>query len=137
MSGLTPPIGRNSKLAVLVLLLTSVATAQTPQPVLDMFRVAARALADRDVQGFLEQFDPAMKDYEELRRRAALLVAVEGAESSIEVVSDEGDNQRRLMQIDWLLRVGTGAPKRRVLSFTVERRERAWKITALDPVNFF
>lgn len=125
------------RLPILVLLFVAVGAAQTPQTVLDMFRVAAEALAERDVQGFLEQFDPAMKDYDALRQRATLLVATEGAESSIEVVRDAGDLQRRQMQVDWLLRVGPGAQKRRILSITVERRERGWKITALEPVEFF
>ena len=124
----------NTRLSMLFLLLAVVAVAQTPQSVLDLFRVAAQALAERDVRGFLEQFDPAMKGYDVLRQRAALLM---GAESSVEIVRDEGDDRRREMQIDWLLRVGSGASKRRILNVTVERQGRAWKITALDPVEFF
>src|SRR5437868_13638985 len=114
-------------LPVLFLLLASVAKAQTPQAVLDVFKVAAETLAARDVPRFLEQFDPAMKDYDVLRQRVTLLVGEEGAESSIEVVTDEGNDQRREMQIDWLLRVGTGTPKRGMLKITVERRGRAWE----------
>jgi len=120
-----------------LVLLAAVAMAQTPQGVLDTFRVAAEALSGRDVKRFLEQFDPEMKDFEVLRQNATLLVGAEGAASSIEVVRDEGDAQRRAMEIDWLLRVGTGASKRGILKVTVERRGRGWKITALEPVGFF
>ena len=127
----------DKKKPLILLLLAALAGAQTPDGVMDLFRTAARALADRDVPLFLEQFDREMKDYDVLRQRVTLLVAEEGAQSSIEVVRDEGDDKRRQMEIDWLLRVGTGTPKRRVLKFTVERRGRAWKITALDAVEFF
>src|SRR5882762_3319176 len=99
------------RLSILFLLLAAVAEAQTPPGVLDIFRVAAEALAEPNVPRFLQQFDSAMKDYEALRQHVTLLVATDGAESSIETVSDEGDDQRREMQIDWLLRVGTGTPK--------------------------
>ena len=125
------------RLPTLLLIAAALATAQTPEAVLNLFQTAAQALADRDVPKFLEQFDAGMKDFDVLRQRVTLLVASEGAESSIEVVSDDGDGQRRVMEIDWLLRVGTGASKRRVLKFTAERRGRAWKITSLEPVEFF
>jgi hypothetical protein len=113
------------------------AVAQTPDGVLDLFRTAAQALADQDVPRFIEQFDPEMKNLDVLRQRVTLLVAAEGAESSIEVVRDEGDDKRRQLEIDWLLRVGTGTSKRKILKLTVERRGRGWKVTALDAVEFF
>ena len=125
------------RLALLAVAFMAGAVAQTPETVMDMFRTAARALAEQDVRRFLDQFDAGMKDFDVLRQRVTLLVASEGAESSIEVVRDDGDDQRREMQIDWVLRVGTGASKRRVVKFTVERRGRVWKITAADPVEFF
>jgi hypothetical protein len=125
------------RLPISILGLALVATAQTPQPVLDMLRVAAQALAEKDVPGFLDQFDRAMKGYDELGRQVTLLVAAEAAESSIEVVRDEGDDRRREMQVDWLLRAGNSAPKRKIIAITVERSGRSWKITALNPIDFF
>ena len=122
------------RLVAICVFVTGTAAAQTPQAVLDMFRVAAQALAERDVQGFLGQFDPAMKGYDVLRQNAALIA---GAESSVEIVSDEGDGRRREMQIDWWLRVSGGVSKRRLLKVTSERQGRAWKVTSLDPVTFF
>jgi len=104
---------------------------------LDVFKTAAEALSNRDVAKFMEQFDPAMKDYDVLKQNITLLVGAEGAQSSIEVVSDEGDDKSRALEIDWLLRVGTGTAKREILKVTVERRGRGWKITALAPIDFF
>jgi len=123
--------------AILALASAATAGAQTPQPVLDLFRTAAEALSERNVPRFLEQFDPAMKDYDVLRQHVTLLVGTDGAQSSIEVVSDEGDDKRRALEIDWLLQVGTGAAKREILKVTVERQGRGWKITALKPLDFF
>ena len=122
-------------LPILALIFAATAAAQTP--VLDVFKTAAEALSNRDVAKFMEQFDPALKDYDVLKQNITLLVGAEGAQSSIEVVSDEGDDKSRALEIDWLLRVGTGTAKREILKVTVERRGRGWKITALAPIDFF
>jgi hypothetical protein len=119
------------------LLLCDPVLAQTPGPVLDLLRTATQALSERDTRRFLEQFDPAMPRYDALARNAALLVASQGAESSIEVIGDEGDGLVRRLELDWLLRAGASPAKRQVVKVTVERRARTWKITALDPVEFF
>lgn len=119
------------------LFLAAALFAQTPAAVLDLLRTAAQALAEGDARRFLEQFDPAMARYDALARNVALLVASQTAESSIEVIREEGGERRRTMELDWLLRAGAAPPKRQVVKVTVERRGRAWKITALDPVEFF
>ena len=106
-------------------------------PALEPLRSAAEALAERDAARFLNQFDPAMKGYETLREQVGALVAADGAASTLEIVSEQGDQRRKTLEIDWLLRVGPGAAKRRILKFVVERQSRAWKITSLDAVEFF
>jgi hypothetical protein len=118
-------------------MLASAAMGQTPRAVLDVFREVTQALAERQPERFLEQFDAEMPGFAALRRDVIALVATEAVSSTIEVVSDAGDDERRQMQIDWLLKTSTGAPRRAVLKMTLERRGRKWKITALDPAAFF
>ena len=111
--------------------------AQTPSGVLDLLGLATRALADKDARAFLECFDRGITGYDALARHVAVLVGSEGAESSVEIVKDEGDDRRRTLEVDWLLRVGTAPARREILKIEVERQGRGWKITALAPVEFF
>lgn len=119
------------------LLLTVVLAAQTPAGVLELFRIAAQSLAEQDTERFFALFDPEMEGLPELKREIAVLVAQEGAASTIEVARDSGDDQRREVQVRWLLRVGDGAPKRGLVTCTLVRRDGAWKIAALAPIDFF
>ncbi len=113
------------------------ASARKPAGVVELFRVAALALSDQDTDRFFSLFDPDMEGLTELRREVALLVALEGAASTIEFASDTGDDERREVEVRWLLRVGDGAAKRGLVKCTLVRREGKWKIAALAPVDFF
>jgi hypothetical protein len=104
---------------------------------MDTLRGATRALAEKQAEQFLGYFDRQMPGFPELQLNIAALVAAQGASSTIEIVTDSGDDQKRMMQIDWLLRAGAAPPKRAVLKIALERREGKWMITALDPVSFF
>ncbi|MEO8097182.1 MAG: hypothetical protein ABI811_05730 [Acidobacteriota bacterium] len=122
---------------ILLPLVAIIAWAQPPAAVLDLFRTAVETLADRDVDAFMTHFDSAMPGYTNLREQVAALVATEGATSTIDIVDDAGDESKRRVRIDWLLRSGYARPKRAVVTVTVEKRGRGWKITNLEPRDFF
>jgi len=86
---------------------------------------------------FLDLFDRDMKNFAELREHVQGLTARAEVGSAIEIVSDEGDEQRRVMELDWVLEIQDQAPRRRVLKCTLEKRAKKWKFTSLDPVDFF
>ncbi len=50
---------------------------------------------------------------------------------------DEGDANKHTLDLDWVLEIGDQAPRRKVLKCVIEKRGKKWKITALDPVDFF
>ncbi|MEP6961327.1 MAG: hypothetical protein ABI995_04575 [Acidobacteriota bacterium] len=104
---------------------------------MELFRTAVEALANQDVDGFMGHFDAAIPGRETLRGNIATMLAMEGATSTIDYVDDMGDDVKRRVRIDWLLRVGFAAPKRGIVTITVEKRRRSWKITALEPLDFF
>ena len=59
-------------------------------------------------------------------------------------ISDEGDDQKRSLELDWLLSLddkdNAGVQKetrRGVIKVRVERQGKRWKIAALEPVDFF
>jgi hypothetical protein len=113
------------------------AFAEPPPAVLELLRTSTEALANQDVAAFFNHFDPATPGYAALRQQVTALVAVTGASSTTEVTRDEGDTQKRRLEIDWILRVGASPRKRATVIVTVERRGSVWKITGFEPLDFF
>ncbi len=120
--------------------------ADPPQDVVDFFREVALALADahtddarlpNNTAGFLDHFDSKMPDYEELRHNVEDLASRGDVGSAIEFVTDEGDEQKRTLDLDWLLEIKDQPDRRKILRCTIERRGKHWKITSLSPVDFF
>ena len=118
--------------------------AETPTAVLDLFRTAADALADDNAAEFLNKFDRDMPDYAALRADVQALLAAHDVGSTIDIVSDEGDEQKRTLQLDWLLVTSeknsanrSKQSRRRLVTCEVQRRGRQWKITALHPLDLF
>jgi hypothetical protein len=50
---------------------------------------------------------------------------------------DEGDELKRTLELDWLLKIDTDEPRRQIVKCQVEKQGKKWKITALEPVDFF
>ena len=128
----------------LFLMAATIACAEPPADVVELFREAADALANDDADTFLAKFDRNMTGYAALRDEIVGLLAAHDVGSTIEVVNDEGDGQKRSLDLDWLLVIseknsgsGPRETRRRVLKCRIERQGRQWKIVALDPLEFF
>jgi hypothetical protein len=127
-----------------LLLLSTFAAADTGADVLNVFTSAAEALINDDASSFLDSFDRNMPGYAVLQNNAAGLLAAYTVGATIEVISDEGDDRKRSVELDWLLvlsqKGAINSPqltRRQIVKCTVERRGKRWKITALEPVDFF
>ena len=57
--------------------------------------------------------------------------------STVDVITDEGDEQKRTLELDWLLKIDNDEPRRQIVKCQVEKQGKKWKITALEPVEFF
>ena len=129
-----------SRLVVVSFLATSLlASAQNrPQAYMEVFRAASEALANRDTLAFLDQFDSKMPQYEKLGDQIQELFGVaQEIGSTVDVITDDGDDEKRTMELDWLLKIDNGDPRRQIVKCQVEKQGKKWKITALDPVEFF
>ena len=92
-----------------------------------------------------------MPEYADLRENVTALVREFSVESSVDFKKNEGDDQKRTVEADWFLilrphdnngctngRDGLATGRReKVLTCTVEKQGRKWKITSLSPVSFF
>ncbi len=128
-----------------LLLFSMVALADSSADVLNVFSAAAEALTNDDSNAFLDNFEPCnMPDYAALRTNIEGLLAAYEVGSTIEVVTDEGDDQKRTVSLDWLLVTseknalnGNQQTRRRIVKCRVEHQGKRWKITALDAVDYF
>ena len=109
-----------------------------PPAQMEVFRAVTEALANQDAEVFLDQFDAKMPQYEKLRDEIQELFGMaQEIGSTIDVITDEGDEQKRTLELDWLLKVDNDDPRRQIVKCQVEKQGKKWKITALDPVEFF
>ena len=128
----------------LLLLLSTVVLADPAADVLNVFSAAAEALTNDDSSAFLDNFDRNMPQYAALRTNIEGLLAGYEVGSTIEVVTDEGDDEKRIVSLDWLLVTseknavnGDQQTRRRIVKCSLERRGKQWRIIALDPIDFF
>jgi hypothetical protein len=129
--------------AALVILAAAALSAQELPPqdagkdVLAFIRTAAEALANQDAGDFLSHFDPKMPGYAKLSDDVQALLARSEVSSTIEIVSDRGDNQKQILELDWLLQIDQDAPSRRIVKCTLEKQGKKWKFVSFDPVDLF
>jgi murein L,D-transpeptidase YcbB/YkuD len=127
-----------------LLLISMVALADSTADVVNVFSAAAEALTNDDSAAFLDHFDSNMPDYAALQTNIEGLLAAYQVGSTIEVVTDEGNDEKRMVSLDWLLVTSekdavnsAQQTRRRIVKCTLEHRGKQWKITGLEPIDFF
>ena len=127
-----------SLLVLLVGVVLSVSGQNRPPEQMEVFRAVTEALANQDADAFLDQFDVKMPQYEKLRDEIKdLFGTAQEIGSTIDVITDDGDGQKRTLELDWLLKIDTAEPRRQIVKCQVEKQGKKWKIATLDPVEFF
>ena len=100
-------------------------------------------MSEGNAAGFLANIDRGMASYEALRTAVTALAGNSEVESSVELVSNDGDDSRRTLEVDWTLEMvnpDTGirvAERHERVKCQVEWRDRRWRITGLEPLSFF
>lgn len=132
------------RLSALLLLIATFVLADSAADVLNVFTSAAEALINDDATLFLESFDRNMPEYAALQNNVTGLLAAYDVGATIEVISDAGDDQKRTVELDWLLilkqKGATNSPqqtRRQIVKCTVERHGKQWKIATLEPIDLF
>jgi hypothetical protein len=129
--------------------------ADAARDVWDLLGDAASALSEGDATGFLDCFDPKMPGYERLSEDVTALVRESpppsrgaatqrgGISCSIELVSDQGDDQTRALEVDWILDIrqvqgSIGATRRQErVKIRAAKTGKKWRIVAFEPAGFF
>ena len=117
--------------------------ADTHDDVIDLFTSMAAALSEINIPQFMDAFDKEMPDYGNLRTGVTAMVRQADVTSSIEPLSDEGDDTKRTVDLDWYLEIKSVLPdgpvvrRREVVHCELRREKKHWKIVALKPIEFF
>jgi hypothetical protein len=139
MPATAPDIARRTFLATLAAPLM----AGPEQEVLDLFTALASALSEGNGLAFLDRVDHSMPDYEKLERSILALVAQNELLAAIDVIENEGDDQTRAVQVDWILQIrareetGPLVRRRETVKCRLARLKKKWKVASLDPISFF
>ena len=139
--------------AALVCIATAFACADAHDDIIDVFTSMAGALTDVTGNGevtvrgnvplFMSAFSKDMPDYGTLKTDVTALVMETEVSSSIQVVSDEGNDQKRTVDLDWVLQLqslerdGPLVRRREVIHCEFRKEKKHWKIVSLKPIDFF
>jgi hypothetical protein len=117
--------------------------ADTHDDVIDLFASMAAAMSELNVPQFMDAFDKDMPDYVKVKAGVTALVNQAEVSSSVEPLSDDGDESKRIVELDWYLEIRSLLPdgplvhRREVVHCELRKEKKRWKIVVLKPIEFF
>ena len=117
--------------------------ADTAAGAVDVVANMAAALSDGNVAPFSSALSRQMPDRDRVLDNVRAMVAQADVKSSVEPLSNEGDEQKRTLVLDWALAMQRKGPDLRIvnrqqdLKLTLQREGKKWKVTAIEPATFF
>jgi hypothetical protein len=104
----------------------------------------ANALSTVNAPKFMDAFDKTMPEYETLKSNVPALMNQSEITSSIEIIKEDGDDTKRVLDLDWYLEIRSRLPdgpierRREIIHCELVRKDKKhWKIVSLKPMNFF
>jgi hypothetical protein len=91
----------------------------------------------------LARFDRAMVGYAQLEANLQALTSIWLVEPALQLTSNEGADDRRSLEIDWIMTLtnpldgGRSVRKEETVKCVVEKRGKRWLIVAITPLEFF
>ena len=119
------------------------AFADAHTEVMDLFGSMTSALADDNVPGFMSGFDKNMPQYDTLRTYMDALVAEAEVTSAMEPLKDEGDDQKRSVDLDWTMQIrsrvaaGPMVERHQTVHAELAKQKKHWRIVSISPLDFF
>jgi hypothetical protein len=117
--------------------------ADNAQQVWNLLSGMATALSQGDAVGFMGAFDRSTPGYQGLQTDILALFAQYQVSSSIDVVSDMGDDQMRVVEADWFLQIveqqetESVTRRRELVRCQLVKRKKNWRIISFAPMGFF
>jgi hypothetical protein len=123
-------------------LVCAVLHADTHADVVDLFASMTAALSADNAAQFMRGFDARMPDRDKLKDQIAAMLDQAEVASSVELLRDEGDDERRTVELDWYLELRSRSPegpllrRREVVRCGLQRENKRWRIVSLAPLDF-
>ena len=128
---------------LIFLLAAAVGRADTHADVVDLFASMAAGLSEDNAEAFLARIEKTTPEYEKLKVDIPALLSQAELTSSVTLLKDEGDDSKRIVDLDWFLEIrgktadGPLVRRREVIHCTVEKRGKIWRVVSLKPAEFF
>ena len=103
----------------------------------------AAALNDDAATPALDQFDRDMPQLTELKSAVLEIWNRYQIDASLDLLSNEGDDDHRTLRIDWTLNLENrqdpvdSTRREQIVVCHLDRREKEWRIVSFDPISFF
>jgi hypothetical protein len=136
----------------LVCVVAAFAVADAHDDVIDVVTSMAGALSETgdravtrtaNVSKFMSVVSKDMPDRETLENNVTALVNNAEVSSSIEPLTEDGDEHARKIDLDWLLEIrsleqdGPLVRRREVVHCDLVKEKNHWKVVGLKPIDFF
>jgi len=108
---------------------------------LQMASRRAEGREDNDLPSLLGRFDRAMAGYAQLEADLKALTSIWVVEPALQLASNEGSDDRRSLEIDWVMTLtspldgGRSLRKEETVKCVVEKRGKRWLIVAFTPLE--
>jgi hypothetical protein len=129
---------------LLTCLVVSSLIGDTHDEIVDVISSMANALSTVNAPKFMDAFDKTMPEYETLKSNVPALMNQSEITSSIEIIKEDGDDTKRVLDLDWYLEIRSRLPdgpierRREIIHCELVRKDKKhWKIVSLKPMNFF
>jgi hypothetical protein len=139
-----PAIVRSALFACLAVVCSGARLYAGPEEdIVKLLGSMAAALTTVNVPEFMDAFDKNMPEYEKLRSDVTGLVNQADVASSIEPISNNGDDNTRSVDLDWYIEVrslvqdGPIVTRRETVHCEFRKDKKKWKIVSLKPLEFF
>jgi hypothetical protein len=129
--------------AGLICIVAVFACADPHDDVAEVVTSMAAALTDVNVSKFMAAFSKDMPGYGTLENNVTALVKQGDVSSSIQTVTEDGDDQARSIDLDWVLEVrsleqdGPLVRRREVIHCELHKEKKHWKVVSIKPLDFF
>jgi len=137
-----------ARIAALLCLAAAFASADAHDDVIEVVTSLAGALTEVNVTRFMAAFSKDMPDYGTIEKDVTALVNQAEVSSSIQPLTEDGNDQMYKIDLDWFLEVrsleqdGPLVRRREVVHCELRKDQTRknkphWKIVAIKPLDFF
>jgi hypothetical protein len=142
-------IGRNPASILICVLLSPLhlRAGDAHADIVDVFAAMTAALVDDNAPGFLSNIDKKCPDYDRLATDIPAILTQGAIASSVDILKDEGDEGKRMVEVDWYLEIrgGPAAPliqRRMQIRCMLEKQAQGkkkarWRVVEIAPVSIF